>query len=289
MWAAALFFSCNKNSTNPDASGTFEAIETIISAEATGIIQTFTIEEGKLLHVGELVGTIDSTQLYLKKKQLLSQVHAVLSRRPNVGTQLAALNEQLKQAEHEQKRLTKLVASDAATSKQLDDAVAQVEILRKQLLAVESSLGISSSSIGEESKPLLVQVEQLNDQLSKCRLINPLEGTVLVKYAQASEMAVSGKALYKIADLRTLIFRVYVTGDQFARLQLGQALAIHVDDGKGALKSYSGTVTWISNKAEFTPKTIQTKDERANLVYAVKIQVKNDGFLKIGMYGEVSL
>lgn len=282
-----LTISCNKGNINYDASGTFESVETIISAEATGVLKSFTIEEGQILKAGDHIGYIDSTQLYLKLKQLQSQEKAVLSRRPDIATQIAALKVQQAQAIHEQQRVVNLVKSEAATQKQLDDANAQVAIINKQISAIQSSLGITSSSIGEEAKPIAAQMEQLYDQLSKCVLVNPMNGTVLVKYAQANEMAVAGKPLYKIADLSSLILRAYITGDQFAKVKLGQQVTVLIDDGSGASKKYNGIVEWISSKAEFTPKTIQTKDERANLVYASKIKVLNDGFLKIGMYGEV--
>jgi HlyD family secretion protein len=211
----------------------------------------------------------------------------VLSKRPNVSSQLAALREQLKQAEREQQRITNLLKADAATQKQLDDANTQIAVIKKQIEAQQSSLNITAASLNEETLPLTVQVEQLNDQLQKCTLINPVNGTVLTKYAEANEMAVNGKPLYKIADLSAMILRAYITGDQFAQVKINQPVKVLVDAAEGKYTEYTGTIAWISDKAEFTPKTIQTKDERANLVYATKIKVKNDGRLKIGMYGEV--
>jgi HlyD family secretion protein len=285
---AVFFFSaCAGNKNEYDASGTFEAIETIVSAEATGVIKKFTVEEGADLTENQVVGYIDSTQLYLKKRQLQAQVNAVLSKRPNVAAQIAALQEQLKQAEREQQRITNLLKADAATQKQLDDATAQVSIIRKQITAQESSLGITSRSISEESSPLSIQIAQIDDQLAKSKIVNVVKGTVLTKYAEVNEMAVSGKPLYKIADLSSITLRAYVTGDQLPALKIGQNVTVLIDAAEGRQKEYAGTIQWISNKAEFTPKTIQTKDERANLVYAVKIRVKNDGLIKIGMYGEV--
>lgn len=285
---AAIFFgSCTSNKNPYDASGTFEAVETIVSAEATGVIREFKIEEGQDLDANTIVGYIDSTQLYLKKKQLQAQISAVLSKRPNVSAQIASYQEQLRQAEREQQRITNLLKADAATQKQLDDANAQVSIIRKQIEAQESSLGITSRSISEESSPLGIQVAQLNDQLAKSKIINEVKGTVLTKYSKVNEMAVSGKPLYKIADLSEITLRAYITGDQLPALKIDQHVTVLVDAAGGSYKEYSGTVQWISNKAEFTPKTIQTKNERANLVYAVKIRVKNDGLIKIGMYGEV--
>jgi len=284
---AVLLMSCTGKKTQYDASGTFEAIETIISAEATGVIKSFSIEEGQELKAGQVIGYIDSVQLYLKKKQLEAQITAVLSKRPDVGAQIASLQEQLKQAEREQRRITNLLKVDAATQKQLDDANTQIAIIQKQIAAQESSLSITSRGINEERSPLSVQVAQVNDQLQKCKIVNEVQGTVLTKYAEANEMAVNGKALYKIADLSSVILRAYVTGDQLPSLKLGQQVTVLIDAANETYKEYSGTIQWISNKAEFTPKTIQTKDERANLVYAVKIRVTNDGFIKIGMYGEV--
>ncbi|SHG45803.1 HlyD family secretion protein [Pedobacter caeni] len=284
-----LFLSCNQTKTDIIASGTFEGVETIVSAEVTGRIKSLNLEEGQVLKAGDTLGYIDSTQLYLKKKQLLAQVNAVLGKKPDIPVQLATYQEQLKQAIREQKRLSNLVKADAATPKQLDDANAQVAIIRKQINAQQSSLGISSSGLNKETLPLYSQIEQLNDQLSKSMLISELDGTVLTKYAEANEMAVTGKPLYKTADLSTLILRAYFTNNQLHHIKLGQKVKVLVDDDKGQYNTYNGQIEWISSKAEFTPKTIQTKDERANLVYAAKIRIRNDGYLKIGMYAEVSL
>lgn len=282
-----LLASCTGNSNLYDASGTFEATEVIVSAEASGLIKALNLEEGEVLQAGQYIGSIDSVQLYLSKKQLQAQIQAVLSKRPDVATQIAALQEQLKQAHREQQRITNLLKADAATQKQLDDANAQVAIINKQIEGQRSSLRITSASLSEETLPLTVQIEQLNDQLEKCRIVNPIAGTVLTKYAESSEMAANGKPLYKIADLSEIILRAYITGDQFAQVKLNQQVQVLVDAQDGNYTTHTGTVVWISDKAEFTPKTIQTKDERANLVYATKIKVKNDGKLKIGMYGEV--
>ena len=227
--AALALGACTGNKNQYDASGTFEAVETIISAEATGLIEQFNIEEGQELKKGQVIGYIDSTQLYLKRKQLEAQIAAVLSRRPDMAAQIASLQEQLKQAEREQQRLTNLLKSDAATQKQLDDATAQVAIIKKQIGAQESSLGITSRSISEESAPLTVQIEQLNDQLAKCKIINEVNGTVLSKYAEASEMTAAGKPLYKIADLSSIILRVYVTGDQLPSIKLNQKVTVLTD------------------------------------------------------------
>lgn len=282
-----LLGACGTNKEAFDASGTFEAVETIISSEATGTVKELNITEGQELAQGQVIGYIDSLQLHLRRKQLQAQIKAVLSKMPNAEAQVAALHVQLSQAEKEQQRITNLVKSDAATQKQLDDITAQVLVFKKQIAALESSLGITSHGLNQETVPLSVQVEQLNDQIARCRIVNPMKGTVLTKYTEANEMASIGKPLYKIADISALILKAYVTGDQLPALKLGQTVKVFVDAENGGYKECTGTLEWISDKAEFTPKTIQTKDERANLVYATKIRVKNDGMLKLGMYGEI--
>lgn len=284
---ATMFTACNDNKVSFDASGSFEAEERIISSEATGTIKQFELEEGQMLQSGQTVGYIDSTQLYLKKKQLLAQTKATASRKPNVSAQLAALQSQLATAQKEKVRITNLVNGDAAPQKQLDDINAQIDVLKKQIEAQKSSLDISTESINSDVLPLQVQVEQLNDQLAKCKIINPANGTVLTKYAEANEMTATGKPLYKIADLSNIILRAYITGDQLTQVKLNQTVKVLTDDGKGGYKETEGTISWINDKAEFTPKTIQTKNERANMVYAIKVKVKNDGTYKIGMYGEI--
>ncbi len=282
-----LAISC-KDESKFDASGSFEAVEVIISSEANGTLKEFNIEEGQTLKAGQLIGYIDSIQLFLKKKQLESQMEAMLAKKPNIAVQLSALREQLKTAEIEQKRITNLVKSDAATTKQLDDINAQIEIIKKQIDAQKSTLVISSDGINKDILPLQVQVEQMEDQLLKCRIVNPVNGTVLTKYAGQNEMAMTGKALYKIADLSTIILRAYISSNQLSLLKLNQKVKVNTDDGSGGFREDEGVITWISDKAEFTPKTIQTKDERANMVYAIKIKMKNDGTYKIGMYGEIN-
>ena len=282
-----LMTACNNNKPSFDASGSFEAEETIISSEASGTIKQFNIEEGQTLKAGQSIGYIDSTQLYLKKKQLETQIKALLSKKPNISVQLSALQSQLATAEKEKIRIANLVKGDAATTKQLDDITASIEVIKKQIEAQKSSLEISSEGIGKDATPLYVQIEQLNDQLAKCNIINPTNGTVLSKYAEQNEMANTGKALYKIADLSTIILRAYISGNQLPQVKLNQKVKVSTDDGKGGFKETEGTIIWINDKAEFTPKTIQTKDERANMVYAIKVKVVNDGSYKIGMYGEI--
>ncbi len=284
---AILFASCTADQPDYDAMGTFEAVETIISAEANGVIKALEIQEGQELRSGQVVGYIDSSQLVFQKQRLQSQLEAVLSKRPDVAAQVAALQAQLQHAIREQQRISNMVKADAATPKQLDDANTQVTVIKRQISAQQSTLGITSSSITKEADPLTVQIAQLADLLAKSRIVNPINGTVLVKYAEANEMATVGKPLYKIADLSTIILRAYITGVQYPQLRLNQTVTVLVDAANGKYREYRGVIEWISDKAEFTPKTIQTKDERENLVYATKIRIKNDGLLKIGMYGEV--
>lgn len=285
--AASLFASCGNHDNQFDATGTFEAVETIVSAEAGGIIKEFRIEEGQQLEAGETIGHIDTIQLSLQKKQIEAQVRSVLSRKPNIATETAALQEELKQARREKDRIANLVKADAATRKQLDDATSQIEVIRKRINAQQTSLGTATASLEDEAQALTAQLGQINDQIAKSTIVNEVNGSVITKYAEANEMASNGKPLYKIADLSTLTLRAYVTGGQFAKVKRNQKVTVYIDADPETYKTYEGVVEWISDKAEFTPKTIQTKDERANLVYAIKIRVKNDGLLKIGMYGEI--
>jgi HlyD family secretion protein len=279
--------ACKNNKNKFDASGAFEAEETIISSEAAGTLKQFNVTEGQVLQAGQVVGYIDSLQLVLKKKQLEAQIKSVLVQRPDIQTQLAFLEEQLKAAKVDQQRIGNLVRQDALPRKQLDDINSKVDVLKKQIDAQQSQLKISSGSITEQTNPLQVQIQQINDQLSKCTLVNPVNGTVLTKYAEPNEVVAPGKPLYKIADLSSVLLRAYITGGQLSQVKLNQKVKVFIDDGPDKYRELDGTIEWISPQAEFTPKTIQTKEERANLVYATKIRVKNDGSLKIGMYGEV--
>jgi len=300
---AVAVAACDGKKNPYDASGTFEAVETIVSAEATGRIMALDLQEGQLLKAGQTVGYIDSLQLSLRRKQLEAQIRATGSRVPDIVAQTNVYKQQIAVSQvrldnllHEQKRVQNLLKADAATPKQLDDINAQVEELQKQLdvirkqdAAQTSVLKTQTSGLRADVQPLVVQIEQINDQISKSRIVNEVNGTVLTKYAEANEVTAAGKPLYKIADLSTIILRAYVTGDQLTGIKLNQQVKVLVDSADSQYRQLPGIIEWISNKAEFTPKTIQTKDERANLVYAVKIRVKNDGYLKIGMYGEVTL
>ncbi|HOW30409.1 MAG TPA: HlyD family efflux transporter periplasmic adaptor subunit [Bacteroidales bacterium] len=281
--------ACKNNDKNYDASGTFEADEVIVSSEANGRIIQLNIDEGAQVKAGETIGYVDSLQLWLKRKQLQANIRAVESRRPDITRQIAALQQQIVTATTEKHRIENLLKANAANQKQLDDINAQIAVLQKQLDAQRSTLEISTRGISEDGSVLAVQIAQLDDQLQKCRITSPIEGTVLVKYAEAGEVTAQGKPMFKVANVSTMTLRAYVTADQLTKIKSGQSVKVHSDFGKDETREYNGTITWISDKSEFTPKTVQTRDERANLVYAVKVEVKNDGYLKIGMYGNFKI
>ena len=285
---AVFLSSCNIQNGNYDASGTFEATEIIVSSEVNGKILSFDVKEGQTLKENQQIGAIDSVQIYLHIKQLQKNISAIKSRHPEIQKQIAVIEQQIATQKNERQRIENLVNANAANQKQLDDINAQISLLEKQLDAQKSSLTITTKGLNEDISTIEVQIEQLDDQLKKCRIINPIDGTVLVKYTEANELAASGKALYKIADIDNMIFRAYLTSGQLTKTKTGQKVKVFADFGEET-REYEGNIEWISAKSEFTPKTIQTKDERANLVYAVKIGVKNDGYLKIGMYGQVKL
>ncbi len=285
--AACAFsmLSCGKTKDSLDANGTFEATEIIVSSEAAGKLMQFDIQEGQILETGAQVGYIDSIQLSLRKSQLQASMKALDIRRPDTRKQIAAIEQQIATAKTEKTRVINLLKANAANQKQLDDINGQIAVLEKQLDAQKSTLSIADRGIGGDNAALGFQVEQLNDQISKCRIINPIKGTVLVKYSEAGEVAVPGKALFKVADLGQMILRAYVTSAQLSKIKAGQSVKVFADFGIDKKREYAGTISWISARSEFTPKTIQTQDERANLVYAVKVRITNDGYLKIGMYG----
>lgn len=282
-----LFASCTGNGNEYDATGSFEATEIIVSSQSNGKILELNVAEGKKLQAREIVGQIDSTQLYLQKMSLISNAQGVRAQRPNIEAQTAAVEEQIQTLQRERTRTQNLIAANAANKKQLDDINSQIDVLQKQLSAQTSTLQKSSATISAQSSALEIQIAQLDDLLQKCTIRSPISGVVLNKYAEAGELAGIGSPLFKIADIDHMFLRAYVTNDQLSRIKLNDAVTVHTDAGNGEMRSYDGTVSWISEKSEFTPKTIQIKNERANLVYAIKIAVKNDGFLKIGMYGEV--
>ncbi len=285
---ALLAISCTKEAEF-DAQGTFEATEVVVSSEATGRILNFDIEEGMAIVANQAVGTIDSLQLHLQRKQLVAQQSALLASRPDVKKQVAALREQIAKQKTELRRVDNMLRDGAATQKQKDDIKAQIKILEGQLEAQLSTLDKNTSTINGNSVVLEAQIAALDDRISKCRIISPVGGTVLVKYAEAGELASAGKPLMKIADLKNIYLRAYFTSDQLANVKLGDEVKVVADFGGTERYDYTGRVSWISSESEFTPKTIQTKDSRANLVYAVKIAVENDGRLKIGLAGEVVL
>ena len=283
----ALFSACGNGAPKYDATGTFETTEVLVSAEASGRLLYFDIEEGIFLKAGEEVGVVDTVQLYLKKLQLEASIKSVEEQRPDILKQVAATKEQISAAQRERNRVANLLKVGAANQKQLDDAEDQLEVLRKQLVAQNSTLSNSHQSLTWQSSSVGIQVAQVEDQLKKCHITSPITGTVLAKYAEAGELTAMGTPLFKVADTEQMYLRAYITSEQLSQVKLGQKVTVFSDYGTDEHKQYPGVVTWISDTSEFTPKTILTKNERANLVYAVKIAVHNDGLLKIGMYGGV--
>ncbi|MDR1458759.1 MAG: HlyD family efflux transporter periplasmic adaptor subunit [Bacteroidales bacterium] len=284
--AAFSLSACHTKNNDYDATGIFEATEIIISAKGNGEIMQFDIEEGLDVKAQFPLGFIDTTQLYLKKIQLQSSIMAINNRQVNVSNQIAVLKQQIETQKQEQKRFEQLVKQNVANQKQLDDINAQIAMLEKQLVAQIEALNNSNNSLNDEQNSLVAQIAQIDDQIKNSIIKSPIDGTILGKYAQAGEFTVQGRALFKIADMNNVFLRAYITANQLTAIKTGRQVKVYSDMGKSNKKEYTGTITWISDKAEFTPKTIQTQDERSNLVYAVKISVKNDGYIKKGMYGE---
>jgi HlyD family secretion protein len=296
----SLLCACEKRHAY-DASGTFEVDEVIVSSEVAGKIMALNIEEGNILEAGAIVGYVDSVPLRLQKEQLEASVHALYQRTLNVTPQVKLLKDQIRvqqvqlaDAILEKNRTERLICADAATTKQLDDQNTQIRVLnrqiavnRQQIEVQKTSTGTQNSTVLSEYRPIKKSIAQVQDQLKRTNIVNPIKGTVLTKYAFAGEETAVGKALYKIGDVSVITLRAYITGTQLAQVKLNQSVTVLVDSTKKQYRKYTGVITWISDKAEFTPKTIQTKDERANLVYAIKVKAKNDGYLKIGMYGEI--
>ena len=285
--AALLLTACGNSEKEYDATGTFEATETTISAEQNGTLLTFAINEGDEIEAGSEVGLIDTTQTWLKLQQARATQEVYQSQKPDMEKQTSATRQQLAKAQAEQQRYKELVADGAAPSKMLDDATNQVQVLQRQLAAQLSSLSTNTNALSKQIAATEVQIDQLRDQLRKCHIKAPLKGTVLEKYAERGEFVAIGKPLFKMADMEQVYIRAYVTSAQLQSIRTGQQVKVFADYGDGKRQEYDGTVSWISSRSEFTPKTILTDDERADLVYAVKVRVKNDGFIKIGMYGEV--
>ena len=285
--AALLLAACGNSEKEYDATGTFEATETTVSAEQNGTLLTFAINEGDEIEAGSEVGLIDTTQTWLKLQQARATQEVYQSQKPDMEKQTSATRQQLAKAQAEQQRYKELVADGAAPSKMLDDATNQVQVLQRQLAAQLSSLSTNTNALSKQIAATEVQIDQLRDQLRKCHIKAPLKGTVLEKYAERGEFVAVGKPLFKMADMEQVYIRAYVTSAQLQSIRTGQQVKVFADYGDGKKQEYDGTVSWISSRSEFTPKTILTDDERADLVYAVKVRVKNDGFIKIGMYGEV--
>jgi HlyD family secretion protein len=295
--------ACNGNKNNFDASGTFEADEVVVSSEIAGKLLAFDVEEGILLSKDSVVGMVDATPINLQQQQVEASIAALREKTSDVTPQVKLLEEQLavQQSQldnllHEKTRIENLLKADAATGKQLDDINSQIDVVKKSMTVTRQQIAVQKNNIAtqnrsilSEAEPLKKRVAQLQDQVQRANIVNPVAGTVLTKYVEAGEVVSTGKALYKIADLSELYLRAYITGEQLPIIKLGQQVKVMIDNGAKKHKEYSGIITWISDKAEFTPKTIQTKEERANLVYAMKVRVKNDGYLKIGMYGGVKL
>lgn len=286
--AALAFTACNKT-PEYDASGNFEATDVTISAETAGKILEFDINEGDTLQANQFVALIDTAQLHYQRQQMLAQRSATSVNTPNISLQLAASRRELEKQERERRRIENLLADGAATTKQLDDINAAISVIKDQIAAQESTLSNNAASISESGTAIQAQTERISDQIADCYISTPIAGTVLTKYAEVGEYAVPGKPLFKIADLSNIYLRAYFTSEQLAGLKLGQKVTVVANFGGDKLYEYPGTVTWIASESEFTPKNIQTQDSRSNLVYAVKISVKNDGRLKIGGYANVKL
>jgi HlyD family secretion protein len=301
--AAISIAGCAGKTEKFDASGTFEADEVVVSSELPGKLIRFSVEEGAQLAKDSVVGAVDAINLGLQQEQVQASIGTLgektVTAAPQVEllqSQLAVQQSQLTTLQREKGRIENLLKADAATGKQLDDINAQIDVARKQLNVTAQQINVQRSNAAtqnrgvlSEAKPLQKRIAQLKDQEKKAFIINPISGTVISKYAQPGEITAAGKALYKIADLSTMTLRAYITGTQLPQVKLNDVVTVLIDEGKKDYKTYSGTISWVSDKAEFTPKTIQTKEERANLVYAIKVKVKNDGYLKMGMYADVKL
>lgn len=274
---------------NYDATGTFEATEVTISAESTGKIISLSAEEGQTVQMGEILGEIDSTQYCLQRKQLRAQQNAILSSRPDVQKQLAATDEQIIKFKTELSRVENMLKDGAASRKQLDDVQAQLRIAEGQKEALLSTLTSNTSTINSNAAALGAQIDLLSDNIKKCQITSPINGTIISKYSQKGEFTAVARPLFKVADLENMYVRAYFTSEQLSNISLGQEVKVIADYGADEQKEYTGKIVWIASKSEFTPKGIQTKDSRANLVYAVKVAVKNDGLLKIGLSANIIL
>lgn len=285
--AIAVLTACSSGEKDYDASGVFETTEVIVSAKATGEIISLNVEEGQDVKRNEMLGLIDTLQLSLHDQQLAANQSAADSKRLDANRQVASIRQQIINLQKEKKRFSDLLAANAATQKQVDDISYQIEVLQRQLAATQEQIGSNNQSAGNQSMGIKAQRAQTEDQIRKAHITSPITGTVLTKYAEQGEYATPGRALFKVGDISRMRLRAYITAPQLTTLKVGQKVKVFADMGETESKAYEGTVEWISDKAEFTPKTIQTRDERANLVYAIKVAVKNDGMIKRGMYGDV--
>ena len=285
--AALIMAACGGSEKDYDATGTFEATETTVFAEQSGALLSFDVNEGDMIEAARQVGLIDTTQTWLKIQQLGATKEVYQSQKPDMERQIAATRQQLAKARQDEQRYRELVADGAVPSKMFDDASNQVKVLQRQLDAQISSLSTNTRALDKQTAAADVQIDQLRDMLRKCHVVTPTKGTVLEKYVERGEFVGVGKPLFKIADTQDMYMRAYITSAQLQDIKLGQKVKVFADYGDNQRKEYAGTVSWISSRSEFTPKTILTDDERADLVYAVKIAIKNDGYVKIGMYGEV--
>lgn len=285
---AGMLVSCNSGS-DYDVTGIFEATSVTVSAETSGKIISLDIREGDTITIGKTVGAIDTTTLVLRRKQLQSQMASIESSRPDIAKQIESLRQQIAQQRTECHRIENMLKDGAATQKQADDAEAMLKILNGQLEATLSTLNKNTASISENALSVNYQIEQIDDQIEKSRIVAPITGTVLTKYAEPKEFAATGRQLFKVADMHDVYLRAYFTSSQVASLRLGQQVTVIADFGGDKHYEYPGKICWIAEESEFTPKSIQTNDSRANLVYAVKISVHNDGRLKLGLYGGVRL
>jgi len=282
-----LVASCGSSEKEYDATGVFEATEVTVSAEQSGQLMRFEVNEGDAVDEGQELGLVDTTQIALKIQQAGAAKAVYRSQKPDMETQVAATRQQLAKARQEQQRYEELVGDGAAPRKMLDDATSQVKVLEKQLAAQVSSLNTQLSTLNSQLSTVDVELSQLKDLMRKCHVVAPVKGSVLEKYVERGEFVTPGKPLLKMADTNRMFLRAYITSQQLQNVKVGQQVKVFADYGGGEKKAYDGTVSWISSRSEFTPKTILTDDERADLVYAVKIALKNDGDVKIGMYGEV--
>lgn len=287
MAAASVLSACGSKDSDFDASGVFETTELIVSARGTGEIMSLSVEEGQAVKANQTLGELDMSQLELKRQQLAAGKDAAESRKLNSDDQLASLRQQIANLKSEQARFSALLNDGAATQKQVDDIGYQIATLQRQLDAANDQVSTANKSIDGQAASFDAQIGQIDDMMRQAKISSPIDGVILSKYAEAGEFAVPGRALFKVADVSNMKLRAYVDANMLTSIKIGQKVKVYADQGSDGRKEYDGTVAWISSEAEFTPKTIQTRDERSNLVYAIKIAVRNDGLIKRGMYGDV--